>query len=77
LTREKIIHNWESQDEPEHLKTIRARLLGDEKTVSRLLGLSSQILQYGSIAADESLEQRQLLLTNLVIKRNNQLAIRK
>ena len=76
LTREKIIHNWESQDEPEHLKTIRARLLGDEKTVSRLLGLSSQILQYGSIAADESLEQRQLLLTNLVIKRNNQLAIR-
>ena len=76
LTWDKIIHNWETQDEPEHLKTIRARLLGDEKIVSRLLGLIEHILQYGSIPADESSEQRQLLLTNLVIKRNNQLMIR-
>ncbi len=75
LTRDKIIHDWESQDEPEHLKTIRDHLLGDEKTVSRLLGLTGQILQYGSISADESPEQRHLLLTNLVFKRSNQLVI--
>lgn len=76
LTRDKIINNWESQDEPEHLKTIRDRLLGDEKTVSRLLGLTEEVLQYNSIPADDSPEQRQLLLTNLVIKRNNRLVIR-
>lgn len=76
LVREKIIDNWESQDEPEHLKTIRDRLLGNEATASRLLSLTEQILQYGSILADESHEQRQLLLTNLVIKHQQRLIIR-
>lgn len=76
LTREKIIDNWESQDEPEHLKTIRDRLLKNEGTVSRLLGLTEQILRHGSIAADESWEQRQLLLSNLVVKHRERLSIR-
>ncbi len=76
LAQEKIINNWESQDEPEHLKTIRDRLLRNESTVSRLLGLTEQILSDGSIPADESLEQRQLLLTNLVIKQRDRLVIR-
>jgi WD40 repeat protein len=76
LTQEKIIHNWEAQDEPEHLKTIRDRLLGNERTVSLLLGLTEQILRYGSIAADDSLEQRQLLLTNLVVRHQDRLMIR-
>ena len=72
----KIIDSWESQDEPEHLKTIRDRLLENEATASRLLGLTEQILQYGSIVADESREQRQLLLTNLVVKHRGRLTIR-
>ena len=76
LTKEKIILNWESQDEPEHLKTIRDRLLKNERSVSLLLGLTEQILRYGSIAADDSWEQRQLLLTNLVVQHQNQLVIR-
>ena len=76
LVYEKIIDNWESQDEPEHLRTIRDRLLGNEATASRLLGLSEQILQYGSIVADDSREQRQLLLTNLVVKHQGRLTIR-
>ncbi|MEO0836325.1 MAG: hypothetical protein AAFY16_10115, partial [Cyanobacteria bacterium J06642_3] len=76
LTRSQIIQNWETHDEPEHLKTIRDRLLGDEKNVSRLLGLTEEIIQYGSIPADDSPEQSKLLLTNLVIKSNNQLVIR-
>lgn len=76
LAHEKIIHNWESQDEPEHLKTIRDRLLGNEQTVSRLLSLTEEILQFGSIEVDDTLEQRQLLLTNLVVKDGDRLLIR-
>ena len=76
LAFNKIINNWESQDEPEHLKTIRDRLLRNEQTVSRLLSLTEQIIQFGAIQADDSPEQRQLLLTNLVIKQGEQLLIR-
>ena len=76
LTQAKIIDRWDTQDEPEHLKTIRDRLLGNERIVSRLLGLIEQIVQYGSISADDSWEQKQLLLSNLVIKHQNRLIIR-
>ena len=76
LINEKIINDWEFQDEPEHLKTIRNRLLENETTANCLLGLIGQILQQGSIAADESREQTQLLLTNLVVKHRRRLIIR-
>ncbi|MBK1988247.1 AAA-like domain-containing protein [Sphaerospermopsis aphanizomenoides BCCUSP55] len=39
-----ILDNWESQDEPEHLKTIRDRLLYSEQRIGRLLGIYQQIL---------------------------------
>ncbi|MEG4288978.1 AAA-like domain-containing protein [Microcoleus sp. C2C3] len=45
LVRSRIIDKWESQDEPEHLKTIRDRLLRDEQRAGRLLGIYQQILQ--------------------------------
>ncbi|MEM8829660.1 MAG: AAA-like domain-containing protein [Cyanobacteria bacterium P01_G01_bin.19] len=76
IVQEKILVNWESQDEPEHLKTVRDRLLRDEKTSNLLLGLAEQILIQGSIPADDSSEQRLLLLTNLVVKSNSKLVIR-
>ena len=76
LTQAKIIDRWDTQDEPEHLKTIRDRLLGNEQMVTRLLGLIEQILQHGSIPADESLAQKQLLLSNLVLKHQNRLIVR-
>ena len=42
---EKVIENWESQDNPAHLKTIRDRILqSDERGRGRLLGLYQQIL---------------------------------
>ena len=76
IARLKIINNWRYQDEPEHLKTICDRLLRDEKTANCLLRLTEQILIYGSIAADDSPEQRQLLLSNLVVKQGDRLVIR-
>ncbi|GAB1541418.1 hypothetical protein NUACC21_40890 [Scytonema sp. NUACC21] len=45
LVRSRIIQHWESQDEPEHLRTIRDRLLFDERKAGRLLGLYQRILQ--------------------------------
>ncbi|MGL5065200.1 MAG: AAA-like domain-containing protein, partial [Microcoleus sp.] len=45
LVRLRVIENWESQDEPEHLKTIRDRLLRNQQKAGQLLGLYQQILQ--------------------------------
>lgn len=76
LILEKIIDNWESQDEPEHLKTIRNRLLQDEQKASRLLQSVEQIFKQGFIYADQSPEQRYLLLSNLVTRKGRHITFR-
>ncbi|MDZ8108712.1 MAG: AAA-like domain-containing protein [Nostoc sp. DedQUE12a] len=45
LVKTRIIQNWQSQDEPEHLRTIRDRLLFDEQQAGRLLSIYQQVLQ--------------------------------
>ncbi|BAY94350.1 WD-40 repeat protein [Microchaete diplosiphon NIES-3275] len=76
LVRRRIIENWEAQDEPEHLKTIRDRIMaGGEEKAGRLLALCQQISQQGEIAADDSAEQTELRLTGLVVKRDGKLRI--
>ncbi|MEG4809137.1 AAA-like domain-containing protein [Microcoleus sp. F8-D3] len=75
LVRENIIHNWESQDEPEHLKTIRDRLLCNEQLTARSLGIYQQLLQCGEIEADYSREQSELLLSGLVVKQQGFLKV--
>ncbi len=75
LVRSRLIENWEAQDEPEHLKTIRDRLINTGQDIDRLLGLYEQILQHGEIAADGSFEQMQLQLSGLVIKQLGKLRI--
>ena len=44
LLKQRIIDNWQVHDDPEHLKTIRDRLLVNEKRASRLLGLYQKVL---------------------------------
>ncbi|MBD2067534.1 AAA-like domain-containing protein [Leptolyngbya sp. FACHB-671] len=75
LVQTQIIQNWESQDEPEHLRTIRDRLLRNEKVASRLLGLYQQILQQGEMPADDSEGQIELRLSGLVVKQGNVLQV--
>lgn len=78
LVRGRIIENWEAQDEPDHLKTIRDRiLLSFEKGKGRLLGLYQQILVSNGqgIGASDSPEQTQLRLTGLVVRRDGRLKI--
>jgi WD40 repeat protein len=76
LVLERIIDNWESQDEPEHLRTIRDRILIQEQRAARLLGIYQQILQRGEIASDDSREQMELLLSGLVEKQQGFLKVK-
>lgn len=80
----RAIENWEAQDRPEHLRTIRDRLLGNEAQTGRLLELYQQILRsptletdrnyplfqqpHQGIEIDSSVEQIALLLSGLVEK---------
>lgn len=84
LVRSRVLQHWESQDEPEHLRTIRDRLLFNEQRAGRLLGLYQQVLQTtckdnagcSSIRVDDSPEQAELLLSGLVEKHNGNLRIK-
>lgn len=75
LVRWLVVENWETQDEPEHLRTIRDRLISNGKSTSKLLGLYQQILQTGEIPADNSYEQMQLQLSGLVVKQQGSLKV--
>ncbi|MDZ8257875.1 AAA-like domain-containing protein [Nostoc sp. ChiQUE01b] len=75
LVRSRIIENWESQDEPEHLRTIRDRIFRDEQHTGRLLGIYQQILLIGEVAAYETSEQMELRLSGLVIKQQGKLRL--
>jgi GAF domain-containing protein len=69
IVRSHIIENWEAQDEPEHLRTIRDRILSIEQRAGRLLVLYQQIWQRDEVAADGSSEQMALCLSGLVVRR--------
>ncbi|NMF61475.1 AAA-like domain-containing protein [Brasilonema octagenarum] len=81
LVRSHIIQHWESKDEPEHLRTIRDRLLFNEQRAGRLLGLYQHVLQAqenqtSGVLTDDSREQTELLLSGLVEKHNGYLKIK-
>ncbi len=75
LVREKIIDNWEFQDEPAHLRTVRDRLLRNQQRASRVLGLYQQLLQKGEIIADDSQEQTELRLSGIAVRREGKIRI--
>jgi WD40 repeat protein len=76
LVNSHIIQSWESQDEPEHLKTIRDRILRNEQKAGRLLGIYQQILQDFKVPSDDSREQIELLLSGLVVKHSGHLQVK-
>ena len=75
IVRSRIIDNWESQDEPEHLRTIRDRILRKEQLAGKILGLYQQILQNGEVTSDDSREQIELRLSGLVVEQHNKLKV--
>ena len=70
-----VISNWVSQDSPEHLKTIRNRLLNKRVTGIRMLKLYLEILKNGEITDDGSLDQIELRLTGLVVQDRQKLKV--
>ncbi|MEG5036578.1 AAA-like domain-containing protein [Microcoleus sp. AT3-D2] len=75
VVRLKIVENWESQDVPEHLSTIRDRLFKENQRIVRRLGLYQQILEQAEIVPDGSAEQMELRLSGLIVKRTERLTI--
>jgi WD40 repeat protein len=88
LVQSRAVENWEFQDEPEHFKTIRDRLLRNPHRTSRLLGIYQQILSdmnstsqadsgAGELAnfAEDSCEKMELLLSGLIVKSEGKLRV--
>jgi WD40 repeat protein len=75
VVQTKVIENWESQDVPPHLRTIRDRIRGSERRRGKLLGLYQQILQGQSVTFDDSPEQMELQLSGLVVKQQGKLKV--
>ncbi|MBD2178901.1 AAA-like domain-containing protein [Pseudanabaena sp. FACHB-1998] len=74
LVQERIVTNWQSQDAPPHLTTIRDRVLSvEEKLRGRMLGCYQQVLVDGELADDRSEERSKLRLTGLVVRREGRL----
>jgi len=72
----KILDRWEYQDEPEHLRTVRDRILGNPLIKGRLLGIYQRILAGEKVKVDRSVEQTELLLSGLVVKDRQQLKVK-
>jgi hypothetical protein len=75
LVQTYIIDQWQTQDEPEHLRTIRDRLLHFENAAVQVLKLYQQVLKNGGCLADESVAQVALCLSGLVVKQGNQIQV--
>ena len=87
LVRSQLIQYWETQDHPEHLRTIRDRIQRNGQRAGRMLAIYQQTLLAAqpsdqSPAApapaliDNSREQVELLLSGLVIKHQNSLRVK-
>lgn len=75
LVQTQLIENWESQDQPEHLRTIRARILKSECSPVELLKLYQRIWHQKEVVSVDSLEEKELLLSGLVVKQQGSLKV--
>ncbi|CCQ55501.1 MAG: AAA-like domain-containing protein [Crocosphaera sp.] len=75
IVQQMIIENWEAQDEQEHLRTIKKRILSNEQRSGYLLELYRKVLTDEQVTINNSSEERELQLSGLVVKRGNILQI--
>jgi hypothetical protein len=76
IVHSQILQNWESQDEPEHLRTIRDRLVRNTPNSEKLLTLYKQIIKQGKISSDHIPEYLQLRLSGLVTQHQGSLIVK-
>jgi formylglycine-generating enzyme required for sulfatase activity len=74
LIQTKIIDNWESQDEPQHFRTIRDLILSSRDNI-KLLQLYKEILKKGEIKANKTQETSELQLAGITIQQEGKLKI--
>ncbi|GAA6620604.1 CHASE2 domain-containing protein [Scytonema sp. NUACC26] len=75
LVRSRMINDWESHDQPEHLRTIHDRILRS-RSQQKLLHLYLQILKRGKIPAKNNCEHLELRLSGLVNQQQGQLVVK-
>ena len=76
LVQTNIIDNWEAQDEPEHLKTVRDRVLYSRWPRNELLALYEQILEQGAVPVQETPLEKELILSGLVKQEEGYLQVK-
>ncbi len=69
-----IINNWETQDEPEHLRTIRDRITRSPQS-PHLLALYQGIWHQSAVTITNSLTERELLLSGIIVKHQGILTV--
>lgn len=75
LVRQQIISHWETKDDPEHLRTVRDRILSPRTPTQPMLKIYKQLLSSESVIADDSIAQTELQLSGLVIRQGSDLKI--
>ncbi|EKV03125.1 WD40 repeat-containing protein [Leptolyngbya sp. PCC 7375] len=77
VVRSHLIQDWQTQDEPEHLRTIRDRITRNNQQTGRLLALYQKVLQTpGTISSQATPEETELLLSGLITKRRGTLQVK-
>ncbi|MGK7923955.1 MAG: AAA-like domain-containing protein, partial [Spirulina sp.] len=74
LVQENILKNWEAKDDPEHLKTVRDRILKSDRR-QQLLNLYQDVLRPEETPATYSELEQELLLSGLAIARDGKLKV--
>ena len=75
LVKSCIIEDWENQDNPQHLRTIRERIINSKIPTFKLLKLYLKILQKQEVPVDKGSEQSELILSGLVVKNSHKLRV--
>jgi len=76
VVKANVIDQWETQDEPEHLRTIRDHILQASQSSPKLLRLYQRILHQGEVRISLRREQLVLPLSGLVVKRSGRWKIK-
>ncbi|MGJ3245098.1 MAG: AAA-like domain-containing protein [Elainellaceae cyanobacterium] len=76
VVKSHILDNWETHDDPVHLRTIRDRLFWNETLTRRLLEIYQRLLYRESVPITDSREHVELLLAGLVVRQGDYLAIK-
>ncbi|MFP4575884.1 MAG: AAA-like domain-containing protein [Coleofasciculus sp.] len=74
LVRSHVVENWESQDNPEHLRTIRDRIFCNQQHLLFCLDTYRQILDCGEIIYNNP-EYIDLILSGLVVCKHNKIKV--